>query len=180
MSDSSDLLPELKELARQVDPGEDGLERAMNLIVGELARELGVHEDEVAVFLPRQSDRETFRFAAPVSLYRDGSTFPAAGSLTREVFVTGDPIINNNVKVQKPLSIYERAKTSERHPRPIQKMLAVPIEDGDRRVGVLQLSRRGASLREAGPDFGPEQLIRLSSLASSFGPLLQDFVPSDF
>lgn len=147
-------------------------------IVKCVAAALSVYEDEVAIFLPKGPD--TFRFAAPLPLMEDGSSFPSKGSLTLKVFNAEDGLVNNNVKVGKPLSIYERAKISERSPKAIQKMLAVTLKDRDGKVGVLQVSRRGLSVREAGPDFGSKEEMDLSSIAKVAAPFLRRVRPDAF
>lgn len=157
---------------------EDSLRAVMRRIVAEVMELLAVNEDEVAIFLP--CDGDSFRFAAPLALFDDGSTFPAKNSLTQKVYAGGAPLVNNNVKIQKPLSIYERAKISERNPRPIQKMLAVPVCDGAYRVGVLQVSRRGLAVREAGPDFEAAQVELLSSVADTVAPFVRRATPDSF
>ncbi len=131
---------------------------------------MNVFEDEVAVFLPTAED--AFRFVAPVSLYEDGSSFPMDGSLTNKVFAEQSTLICNDVKRRKPLSIYERAKTSDRHPRPIQKMLAVPLVDGTTTIGVLQVSRRGLTVGESGPDFAADDADKLAEIARAIAPYI--------
>jgi len=138
---------------------------------------MNVFEDEVAIFLPTEED--AFRFVAPVPLYEDGSSFPMEGSLTHKVFAEKSVLICNDVKRRKPLSIYERAKTSDRHPRPIQKMLAVPLVCESTAVGVLQVSHRGLTIGESGPDFEESDADKLAELARVIGPFMTGDFPSD-
>lgn len=160
--------------------GEDdaGFRRVVERIVRSVVELMGVNEDEVAIFIPSGSD--SFRFAAPLPLYADVSNFPARNSMTQQVYSGGAPLVNNEVKVEKPLSIYERAKISERNPRPIQKMLAVPVREGERTLGVLQVSRRGLAVREAGPDFGEQDVEKLVEVAGVIGPHLSRTLPAGF
>jgi hypothetical protein len=39
-------------------------------------------------------------------------------------------------------------------------------------VGVIQISRKGASPSEAGPDFAPQQLRELKSIADTLAPCI--------
>ncbi|MFN7973729.1 MAG: hypothetical protein U0166_15510 [Acidobacteriota bacterium] len=177
-------MADTRTLARQLDaaskegPGENPFKSVVKEIVKCVVESVAVYEDEVAIFLPKGAD--TFRFAAPLPLLEDGSSFPSKGSLTLKVYNGDDPLVNNNVKVGKPLSIYERAKISERSPKPIQKMLAVPLKDREGKVGVLQVSRRGVSVREAGPDFGSKEEMDLTSIGKVAAPYLRRTRPEAF
>lgn len=173
------LKGELEGIAARPADGHECFKSVVRAVVKAVVQGLSVYEDEVAIFLP-SGDGATFRFAAPLPLFDDGSTFPARNSLTQKVYGSAVPLINNNVKIQKPLSIYERAKISDRNPRPIQKMLAVPIMDGAYKVGVLQVSRRGLAVREAGPDFGPSDQEALSTIARLAAPHLRSTCPDEF
>lgn len=172
----ADLLALSRDLERLEAAGGGAFEAVVERVVHEVAEGMGVFADEVAIFLPAEGD--TFRFAAPLPLFRDGSSFPARSSLTHKVFVEGRPLLNNNVKAGKPLSIYERAKISDRNPRPIQKMLAVPMRDGTGAVGVLQVSRRGLAVRESGPDFTEPDVALLTGLATTMAPSFRRLAPA--
>jgi hypothetical protein len=53
-------------------------------------------------------------------------------------------------------------------PTAIQKLLAVPLRGpATALMGVLEISRRGKTPDEAGPDFLPEDLHRLERLAAA-------------
>jgi len=160
--------------------GEEAFRQVIAATVDAVGGALGLSSDEVAIFLPTASEPGFFRFAAPDALYKDGSRFPGRGSQTLRVFESGAPLLDNNVKVKKPLSIYERAKISSRRPRPIQKMAAVRLESDGLPVGVLQASRRGAALREAGPDFSRRDLETLGAIALAAGPYVRRTLPDEF
>lgn len=160
--------------------GEEAFLRAIALTVERVTEALHVSADEVAIFMPTRSEPGAFRFAAPLALYHDGSRFPSRGSLTSKVFDSGAPVLDNNVKAKKPLSIYERAKISERRPRPIQKMAAVRLDVGGTSIGVLQASRRGLAVREAGPDFSGGDLETLRGIGEAAAPFLRRTLPDAF
>ena len=60
----------------------------------------------------------------------------------------------NNVPMVKHVAFFESVKLKEKAV-PIQKMITVPILHGGEAVGVAQISRKGETPREAGPDFTP-------------------------
>lgn len=179
MTDADSLAASLRERIGE-ETGEAAFLRAVALTVEHVAEALHVSADEVAIFIPTQAEAGAFRFAAPLPLYQDGSRFPSRGSLTMKVFETGDPFVDNNVKVKKPLSIYERAKISERRPRPIQKMAAVRMDAEGASLGVLQASRRGIAVREAGPDFSNHDLDALRVIGQAAAPFLRRTIPDAF
>ena len=55
----------------------------------------------------------------------------------------------------------------------IQKIISAPILAGDRVVGVIQISRKGANPQLAGPDFTSDDLGKVLSLCTPLGKLLQ-------
>jgi hypothetical protein len=54
----------------------------------------------------------------------------------------------------------------ERSAMVIQKMMSVPVVGSDGVLGVIQLSRKGASPKSSGADFQPSDLQRLLAAAA--------------
>jgi hypothetical protein len=73
----------------------------------------------------------------------------------------------------KHASVFEGAKLAAESAEMIQKIMSAPILSGDRVVGVIQISRKGASARTAGPDFTSDDLGKVISLCNPLGKLLQ-------
>jgi predicted transcriptional regulator len=55
----------------------------------------------------------------------------------------------------------------------IQKIISAPILADGKVIGVIQVSRKAASLAEAGPDFTAVELGKLLALCKPLGKLLQ-------
>jgi len=51
---------------------------------------------------------------------------------------------------------------------PIQKMISYPVLLTEKVISVIQITRRGDSLSEAGPDFDKSDFEKLSSILNSF------------
>src|SRR5258707_11044572 len=54
-------------------------------------------------------------------------------------------------------SVFEGVKLAAESAELIQKIISAPILSGDRVVGVIQISRKGANSKAAGPDFTSER-----------------------
>jgi hypothetical protein len=55
---------------------------------------------------------------------------------------------------------------------PIQKIMSSPILQGNKSLGVVQVSRKGKSPTDAGPDFTALQMRNLKSIADALAPCL--------
>jgi hypothetical protein len=55
----------------------------------------------------------------------------------------------------------------------IQKLISAPILSGEKVVGVIQVSRKGANPSLAGPDFSADDLGKVLALCKPLGKLLQ-------
>lgn len=132
-----------------------------------------VDQTEIAIIILTNNEK-FLRFIAPKKLYKGGATFPLSKreSLSTKVMLTKKSDIKNDVINIKHLSIYEQVKTSEEKPKPIQKMLTVPLIHEDKAVGVIQISKKGLSPDEAGQDFSDIDVQKLLSLIPSFLPSL--------
>ena len=69
------------------------------------------------------------------------------------------------------VSFFESIKIKDRA-LPIQKMITAPIFDGEEAVGVVQISRKGETPRDAGPDFTTADLKKAEELFSKIAPEL--------
>ncbi len=56
----------------------------------------------------------------------------------------------------------------ERGGTPIQKMISYPVLFTDKVISVIQITRRGDGLSEAGPDFQKSDLEKISFILNSF------------
>jgi len=137
----------------------------------ELAKLFRVQPDEVAI-LGITSGGNFLQFILPKELRAIGtipinSTSALAARTARER--KSDAM--NNFSVVRHASVFEGVPLGRSRGEMIQKIMSAPILDGDKVVGVVQISRKGTSTADAGPDFTPHdlrQLIALSTPLSRF------------
>jgi GAF domain-containing protein len=164
------------------------LERLADALVGEtgdatrisfasvaerIAKNLSVRTDEVAILGVSQRWQHLY-FIVPEALKNVGfiplsSKSALAARTTRE----SRPEIINDFTSVKHASVFEGVKLAAVSAEMIQKIMSAPILSGDRVVGVIQISRKGANPKTAGPDFTSDDLGKVISLCSPLGKLLQ-------
>jgi hypothetical protein len=83
------------------------------------------------------------------------------------------PEIINDFTSVKHASVFEGAKFAPESSEVIQKIISAPILSSDRMLGVIQISRKGANAKIAGPDFTSEDLGKVLALCKPLGKLLQ-------
>ena len=168
----SDRITELKkwvsELARKPEErGTARLNRAIELISANFA----VRPHEVAI-LGLTSDGKSLRFLAPENLCAIGqvplsSTRSVAARTVREKKAE---MINHFTMVPHA-SVFEAVPIAEDQPgEAIQKIMSAPITIGPRAIGVIQVSRKGRTASNAGPDFTHPQLQELKTIADALAP----------
>jgi len=142
-------------------------------IAAELARSFGVHDDEVAIF---QLESNQLKFIYPAKLANVGMIpLSHSSSVAARTANTRRAEIINNFAQQRHASVFEAvpidSKTRgehkpERSAMVIQKMMSVPVVGSTEVLGVIQLSRKGASQKSSGADFYPADLQKLVSAAA--------------
>ena len=83
------------------------------------------------------------------------------------------PEINNNFANAKHATVFEGVKTSGDSAEAIHKIISAPILSGEKVIGVIQISRKGASAKNVGPDFTSGDLGKVLALCKPLGKLLQ-------
>ena len=149
-------------------------------IVKSVSIEFGAKNDEVAI-LVLTSDQKHLRFAAPRK-FADLGTIPISkrDSIAVNVLARKSGEAMNNVPMVKHVSFFESVKIRDRPAVPIQKMITVPILLRGEVVGVAQVSRKGGSASEAGPDFTQSDVVRAQDLFSKISPYLVEARPERF
>jgi hypothetical protein len=136
----------------------------------------GVEVDEVAILVLTE-DAKHLRFIAPRRLADLGSIpITKRDSIAVGVLGKKSAEINNNVPLVKHVAFFESVKLRDR-PVPIQKMITVPIMFDDLAIGVAQLSRKGESPSQAGPDFTPADVRKAQEIFTSVAPYLKAALP---
>jgi hypothetical protein len=174
MTTSLSLVSELERIASAVESDATALSQiSLSGIAGRIAKSLGVKPDEIALMGVSTRWRH-LHFLVPESLKQVGfiplsSTSAIAARTARE----SRPDIINNFASVRHASVFEGVKIGGETSELIQKMISAPILFGDKVVGVIQISRKGTSAKEAGPDFSADDLGRVLALCKPLGKLLQ-------
>jgi GAF domain-containing protein len=161
-------------------------EEILSCIVGHIARLFEVSLDEVAVLLRRhRGGNEVLRFAYPLEFLRAGRTeFPTKGtkpSFASRTLWSREPLLANRAAAERHLDAFEKIPSQDRAGLAIQRLMSVPLWAGPGNpIGVLQVSRKGPSPEEAGPEFTPEDLAGLAAVGQQVGPYLLRVTPRDF
>lgn len=96
-----------------------------------------------------------------------GNVFPIDGkSIVGRTVVARRSYISNNVPQERGFILLDWFMN--RGGTPIQKEITCPVILSDKVVAVLQITRRGASLSESGPDFRREDLEKIKSVLDDF------------
>ena len=137
-----------------------------------LAKLFGVDPDEVAILALSVKDK-SLKFLVPEKLVAVGtiplsSTSALAARSARE----RRSEVVNNFSVTRHATVFEGVPMGRAPGELIQKIMSAPILQGSKVVGVVQISRKGRTIADAGPDFTQKDLRTLTSL----GPLLDRFV----
>jgi hypothetical protein len=132
-------------------------------VVKSVCSQFGAKSDEVAILI-RTSDGAHLRFAAPRK-FADLGTIPVTkrDSIAVNVLSRKAGEAMNNVPVVKHVAFFESVKLREKMV-PIQKMITVPIMLAGEAVGVAQISRKGETPAEAGPDFSQADVKRAQEI----------------
>jgi hypothetical protein len=135
--------------------------------------------DEVAI-LVLTSDGKHLRFIAPRK-FTDLGTIPITKRDSIAVTVLGKKSgeAMNNVPLVKHVSFFESVKLRDRVV-PIQKMITVPILFRGQPLGVAQISRKGETPAEAGPDFTPADVRRAQEIFEGVAPFFAEARPPKF
>jgi hypothetical protein len=148
-------------------------------IVKTVASMFGAKADEVAILF-LTSDEKHLRFLAPRK-FADLGSIPVTKRDSIAVNILGKKAgeAMNNVPMVKHVAFFESVKLRDRAV-PIQKMITVPILHQGKAVGVAQLSRKGETPSEAGPDFSAADVKRVQELFEAVAPHLVQARPERF
>jgi hypothetical protein len=152
-----------------VAPNSDSLIKVATVV----ASLFDVKADEVAI-LKLVPKFKSLRFVIPEKLNPVGtipltSTTALASRTAREC----KPELVNNFSTARHANVFEAVPLGRDPGEPIQKIMSAPILDGTRVHGVVQISRKAATLAQAGADFTQKDLRTLVSLSPTLDRLLK-------
>jgi GAF domain-containing protein len=157
------------ELLRQ--GGDESLR--LNRVADLVSKNFGVELHEVALMVLTPDDR-FLRFVLPPMLREVGQIpLTSTNALAARTVRERRPETINHFAVVPHSSVFEAVPIAEdQRSEAIQKIMSAPIIQ-DRKVwGVIQVSRKGKSAGEAGPDFTHSQLRELKSIGDALAPLI--------
>ncbi len=137
-----------------------------------LAKLFDVDADEVAILkvVPKY---KSLKFVIPEKLSQVG-TIPLSSATALAARTARDrkSEIINNFSTARHANVFEAVPLGRDPSELIQKIMSAPILDGTRVHGVVQISRKAASPKQAGADFTQKDLHALTSLS----PVLDRFL----
>ncbi len=159
-------------------------DKAFKIILTEMTKyyieNLNLDDDEVAILLI-DKDKTILSFCQPEYLINSGMIpISSNEAIVSEIFKKGIDYIENNFQQQKHLNIFETIRTPDNEIKPIWKMIASIFDDGEERLGVIELSRRAVLKKMTGADFTQDDLTLLKESQEKFASLLKNVRPDNF
>ncbi len=143
-------------------------------LAAELATAFNVQPDEVGLL---RAEKDSLVFVHPVRLRQVGRLpLNNSSSVAVRNFNSKRAEVSNSfaqakhttffemIGVEKPVSGAKPNK-EKREKQVIQKLMSCPVIADDKAVGVIQISRKGSTQTDAGPDFTPADLQKLVAIA---------------
>jgi hypothetical protein len=81
--------------------------------------------------------------------------------------------LDNRFSASRHVKVFKGVKLNDEHAEFIQKIISTPILLDGNVIGVIQISRKGANPRGAGPDFTAEDAGEILALCKPLGELVQ-------
>ena len=145
---------------------------ALALISKTLAKLFDADPDEAAI-LKVNIKTKSLKFVIPEKLAAIGSIpLSSATALAARTARERRAELVNNFSTSRHASVFEGVPLGRNQGEMIQKIMSAPILEGTTVRGVVQISRKGHSTSDAGPDFTPKDLRTLASLS----PTLERFL----
>jgi hypothetical protein len=142
-----------------------------------VAKLFDVAQDEVAI-LGLSPKHKNLKFVIPEKLAAIGSIpLSSATALAARTARERRPEIANNFSTARHATVFEGVPLGREPGEMIQKIMSAPILEGPRVRGVVQISRKGRSPGDAGPDFTQKDLQTLISLSPFLSRFLKLFQP---
>ena len=124
-------------------------------------------------FLMVLPESEQLTFVYPPHLAVGNTLFIDRDSFAGQVVLRKEGLIENNAVKEAHKDVFERIPGPTGETRTIQRMLAAPILDKEGKVfGVVELSRTGDSLADAGVDFSAGDGENLKKSCRIFAPFI--------
>ncbi len=177
---STSLLTDLERLAIAMeDEKSESPEISMGTIGERIAKHLGVRTDEVAILGVSYRWRH-LHFLVPQALKNVGFIPLSSNSaLAARTARDSRPEINNNFAAVRHASVFEGVRTATTSGEAIQKIVSAPILCEGKVVGVMQISRKGINVSDAGADFTADDLGKVLALCKPLGKIVRRIVGNE-
>ncbi len=170
---SAGLVAELERLASAIStqkPGEQ--EISLPAVAERISKVLGVRPDEVAILAVSEKWKH-LHFLVPQALKNVGFIpLSSPSALAARTARENRTEVDNKFHETRHASVFEGVKSETLTAEAIQKIVSAPITINNKVLGVLQVSRKGASLASAGPDFASDDVAKITSLCKPLGKLI--------
>jgi hypothetical protein len=167
------LVAELKRVIDKLNAAENPPEPdPISRVVEQLAKSFEVQQDEVAI-LVLESGRKFLSFRFPEKLRTIG-TIPltSTSSLAARTAREKKPELVNNFASVPHATVFEGVPMGRDEGELIHKIMSAPLSATGKVVGVIQISRKGRTPTQAGPDFTPQDLRALVAVSGVLGEFL--------
>jgi hypothetical protein len=170
----SEHIGELRRWAAELaKSGSSGEHISWNLAIELISKHFSVQQHEVAI-LGLTPDERFLRFLMPDNLRPIGRIpLSSTSSLAVRTVREQRAEVINHFSVVPHASVFEAVPIGESQRfDAIQKIMSSPVLVGKKVVGVAQVSRKGNSSAEAGPDFTHSQLRDLKAISEILAPCI--------
>ena len=171
---SKSLAAELELLASSLTTGDaNNRQLSMPALAEGMAKNFNVKPDEVAILAVSEKWKHLY-FLAPQALRNVGQIpLSSTSALAARTVRDSRPEIVNNFSTVRHASVFEGVKADSLTASAIQRIMSAPILSDGKVIGVVQISRKAATLADAGPEFTSEDLRKLQAICKPLGKLIQ-------
>ena len=170
---SKNLAAEFEVIANSLQSGDAANSQlSIGALAERIAKEFRLKGDEVAILAVSERWRHIY-FLVPEALRNVGHIpLSSTSALAARTVRDSRPDIVNNFPNVRHASVFEGVKAESLNTSAIQKIISAPILADGKVIGVIQISRKAATLGEAGPDFTSDDLGKILAICKPLGKLM--------
>ncbi len=181
LKESLDSLKEkFKSVQQEEKDKNKAFKRFADLLSEFLQKGFALEEDEVSILITDKKE-SILSFVKPDYLVNAGIIpLTSQDSIAAQALTASKAKVLNHIKKKRHSSIFEYVKHPEKTTYPVQKIMAVPLLFKGKKYGVIELTRKGSSPSEAGPDFTEEDLKDMVEIVKEIVSFFAFFKPEDY
>ena len=171
---SISLAAELESLASHFNSADHGNQQlSIPTLAEKIAKHLNVKPDEVAILAVSEKWRHLY-FLVPQALRNVGQIpLTSTTALAARTVRDNRAEMLNNFNSVRHASVFEGVKADSLTASAIQRIISAPISSGEKVIGVIQISRKGPSPAESGPEFTSTDVGKLTAICKPLGKLIE-------